>query len=120
MYIDLSPLESYGKSAVRCKTEEHARMFVKAMWEQYPSKMDGVWRRDGQTNWDLYEDEPDGVCYLHRIAADRGSIRYCQSSSYQRAVDRSYKIIEFEDLICSSIDLGEIHPSANIFDLFGT
>ena len=45
MYVDLSPLESLGKTAVRCKTEEFAQMFVDAMWEQYPKKMDGIWGR---------------------------------------------------------------------------
>ena len=36
MKIDLSQLEHIGRSVVHCQTEEQAKMFMAAMWEQYP------------------------------------------------------------------------------------
>ena len=111
MYIDLSPLESVGKSAVRCKTEEHAQMFVDAMWDQYPKRLEGIWSRTAQNNWEHYNGDPNGICYLHRISYVSDGINYCQSTSFDNAIKHGYAIIEFEELVGASVDFGEVVQS---------
>lgn len=119
MYINLSPLELLGRSVVRCKTEEHAQMFVDAMWEQYPQKMDGVWNRKNHNNWHHYTRDPDGICYLHRITYEDYGVNYCQSTDYKSAVEDGYTVVEFEELIRESLDLGELEQSDSVCDFFG-
>lgn len=120
MYIDLSPLESLGRSVVRCKSEAHAQMFIDAMWEQYPQKMDGIWGRKNHNNWHHYTRDPDGICYLHRITYEDHGINYCQSTSFKTAVEDGYMVVEFEELIEESLDLGELSQSEmDMKSLFG-
>lgn len=120
MYIDLSPLESLGRSVVRCKTEEHAQMFIDAMWEQYPKKMDGVWGRENHNNWYHYINDPNGICYLHRISYEDHGINYCQSTDFKSAVEAGCTVVEFEELIGNSLDLGELSQSEmDMKSLFG-
>lgn len=111
MYVDLSQLESLGKTAVRCKTEEFAQTFVDAMWEQYPEKMDGIWARKNHNNWHHYAHDQNGICYLHRITYKSDGVDYCQSTSFENAVRYGYIIVEFEELIRASCDFGEILQS---------
>ena len=118
MTIDLSVLESCGKSVVRCMTKEFAKMFVDAMWEQYPNKMKPAWNRD-ETNWSIYANDPDGICYKHRIAPTGEHIDFCQSTNYRSAVRDGCTIIEIEELICRSADFGEFERSDSVCDFFG-
>ena len=119
MFVDLSTLESYGKSVVRCRTKEFAKIFIDAMWEQYPDKMKPAWHRD-ETNFGLYVDDPNGICYKHRIVSSGDHINLCQSTSYRSAVREGYTIIEIEELIGKSFDFGEVQPSdLDIKSLFG-
>ena len=121
MYIDLSVLESRERSVVRCKTEEHAQMFIDAMWEQYPKRMEGIWGRKNHNNWNHYCNNPDGICYLHRINyKDRGGVDYCQSTDLKSALEDGYVIVEFDELIGASVDFGELGASDfDIKSLFG-
>lgn len=118
MFVDLSILELYGKSVVRCATKELAEIFIDAMWEQYPDKMKKAWRRN-ETNWGLYVDDPNGICYKHRIVPTGEYTDFCQSTSYRSAIIEGYTIVEIEELICKSLDLGEIDESGSVCDFFG-
>ena len=119
MYINLSPLESLGRSVVHCKNEAHAQMFIDAMWEQYPQKMDGIWGHKNHNNWGHYIHAPDGICYLHRITYVDHGINYCQSASLKTAVEGGYMVVEFEELIEESLDLGELEQPDSVCDFFG-
>lgn len=110
MFVDLSILELYGKSVVRCTTKEFAEIFIDAMWEQYPDKMKKAWHRN-ETNWGLYVDDPNGICYKHRIVPTGEYVDFCQSTSYRSAVREGYTVVEIEELISKSLDLGEVMPS---------
>lgn len=111
MDIDLKVLESRGRSAVRCTSEEQAKMFMEAMWEQYPDKVRGIWNR-GQTNWIGYGyDELGEICYKHRIGARENlEVSYCQSGYVRGARQEGYIIIDFDELI-SCHDYGEFDVS---------
>lgn len=102
--VNLKMLEGMGRTQVLCSSEEEAKMFCNAMWEQYPDRMRPAWTR-WQTNWrtstlkkwyipriDRYEDE----------TAD-----FCQSANYKQP---GYKEVIFKDLI-AYLDLGEINIS---------
>lgn len=73
--IDLSRLESMGRTAVRCTSEEQASIFMESMFKQYTRLVSGVWRK-GQTNWERY--------------------RASAMNSRERV---KYNIVEFDELI---------------------
>lgn len=95
--IDLSRLESMGRTAVRCTSEEQASIFMESMFKQYPRLVSGVWRK-GQTNWERYRDK-GVIYYLPRIVCEPGEIDYCQSSSMSTRERGKYNIVEFDELI---------------------
>ena len=114
MRVYLGVLKSYGRSVVRCVSEEQAKMFMDAMWEQYPHLVKGIWR-EGQTNWgDCGYDKMGEICYKHRIMGSGDSVTYCQSTSTRSAKRDGYRIVEFTDLLYSD-DFGEL-PSPE-FDI---
>lgn len=119
MKVDLSRLEAMGKAAVRCISAEQAKMFIEAMWEQYPSLLEPAWKR-GVTNWYEYGyDEIGEICYKPRIVKERYGPNFCQSSSTKGAIKDGYTIVEFESLL-TIVDLGEFATQElDIKSLFG-
>lgn len=118
MKVDLSQLEHIGRSVVHCSTEEQAKMFMAAMWEQYPSKVSGIWGKD-QTNWDRHVGKGYGIYYLPRIVLNKGEIEYCQSTNLSRHDMDKLVVVEFSDLV-RGFDLGEFSSAeSDIKSLFG-
>lgn len=113
MNVDLKRLELYGRAIVRCTSEEHARMFMDAMWEQYPALVSDIWNK-GQTNWNRYREDEGSICYLPRIVRDRLETPYCQSTKLDIHKYQEYTLVEFVDLLVG-FDLGEL--PAPIFDI---
>lgn len=105
MTIDLSRLEYLGKTAVRCTSEDETKIFMEAMWTQYPHLVSGIWRK-GQTNWERHDDKRE-IYYLPRIVRDPEELNYCQSSSLSTREREKYTVVEFEDLLVS-LDFGEL------------
>lgn len=102
--LNLKMLEGMGKTQVLCSTEEQAVEFCKAMWEQYPAKMEPAWDKD-QTNWRRSTVQK---WYVPRIDAEADDwCQYCQSSDFKQ---NGYNVVLFKDLLVS-IDFGEIQQS---------
>lgn len=104
MTVNLSMLENLGRTAVLCISEEQAKMFMDAMWEQYPKLVSRIWRK-GQTNWERHRDR-GCIYYLPRIVCERGEISYCQSTNLSSRERGKYKVVNFEELLQID-DLGE-------------
>ena len=118
MRVDLSQLEHIGRSAVHCSTEEQAKMFMAAMWEQYPKLVSGVWEKD-QTNWERHVGKGYGIYYLPRIVRNKNETGYCQSTNLSRHNKDELIIVEFSDLV-RGFDLGELSVAeSDIKSLFG-
>lgn len=118
MKVDLSRLESMGRTAVHCTSKEQAEMFMEAMWQQYPEKVQNAWRR-GQTNWSKSREEKKSIYYLPRIVRKAGETMHCQSSDLGYHDGQEYQVVEFSDLICA-YDLGEFSVvESDIKSLFG-
>lgn len=111
--VNLSILEQYGKAAVFCESEEQAKMFVDAMWDQYPNKVKSAWVR-GSTNW---SNNSDGIYYLPRLFHDvgEGEYRHMQSSSLSWATAHGYSVVPFGTLI-EGFDLGEIQVDDSMIE----
>ena len=104
VFVDLSILELYGKSVVRCTTKEFAEIFIDAMWEQYPDKMRPAWEL-GQTNWNI---NTTSEWYLPRIHISRDDyVEFCQSANFRHS---GYEVVLFKDLV-DSPDFGELSQS---------
>lgn len=105
MELNLYLLEGYGKSAVYCETEDQAKLFMDAMWEQFPDKVTPAWSR-GQTNW---RTDRDGIYYVPRIfhSVDPGEYSHCQSSSLDWVVRNGYRVVPVT-MLAKDFDLGEI------------
>lgn len=118
MKVDLSVLESMGKTAVRCTSNEQAELFMEAMWKQYPHLVEGVWQK-GQTNWyDCGYDELGEICYKHRIVRGGDSVNFCQSFDPKTAARDGCMILDFSDIF--DLDLGEFEASEfDMKSLFG-
>lgn len=112
--VDLSVLETMGKIQVLCESEEQAKMFVAAMWEQYPNRMKPAWTI-GQTNWRITSRKK---YYIPRIIRDdRDPVAFCQSADREQY---GYSVVKFMDLIHNMVDLGDIkNDGSDIKDLFG-
>ena len=115
--IDLSLLEPYGRVAVYCTSEEEAKMFMSAMWEQHPEKVKGFWSKGG-TNWSI---NPGEIYYVprifHKVGADEAD--HCQSSTESWVKSHDYVVFPFSWFM-KSIDLGDITvESEHLEDLLG-
>lgn len=118
MTVNLDLLKKLGRTVVHCVSEDHAKMFMQAMWDQYPGQVNGVWSR-GQTNWNKYREEHGGIYYLPRIVRNRTEIPHCQSTDEDTALCGDYTLVEFIELV-KEFDLGEFDcDSADIKSLFG-
>lgn len=109
MHVNLARLEEYGRVSVYCATEEYAKMFMDAMWEQHPEKMEGVWSRT-QTNW---RGNQNGIYYLPRIFHKvdlSDEYGHCQSSTRDWSLSHGYTIVPFEVLL-ETPDLGVFDTS---------
>ena len=118
MKVDLSQLEHVGRSAVHCSTEEQAKMFMAAMWEQYPKLVEYAWGKE-QTNWDRHIGRGYGIYYLPRIVKKTHEVPYCQSTTPSTVKEDGYVVVEFSDL-ARGFDLGELpEAQSDIKSLFG-
>lgn len=119
MKVDLSRLETMGRTAVRCTSLEQAQMFMDAMWEQYPNLVNRAWDK-GETNWYIRGYDKIGeICYKPRIVVGGDYPNFCQSGKVSNARAEGYLIVEFEELLVID-DFGEFVPtSLDIKSLFG-
>ena len=100
--IDLSPLLSPNRRfAVRCETEEEAKLFIAAVIEQFPDKTTNLsvnntrWRNDNNGEYGGTAYFPD----LNNADSDSfvvGDVEY--------AKHHSYKLIKFTELLSTDID----------------
>ena len=115
--VDLSLLKPYGRVAVHCKSEEEAAIFMNAIWDQHPEKVNGIWTK-GVTNW---SNSPEGIYYVPRIFHDVESneANFCQSSNEDWVKRNGYVVFPFSWFF-QNIDPDGIAPSdETIESLFG-
>lgn len=116
MYIDLTPLlNKEAKWAVHCPTAELARLFVKAMREQYPDFTE-AWRVE-----DRWKDYKDKTTYFPDINGLGGYNRLTYASlDYFQIPSNGYVVISVESLI-KTFDLPEfqVEDGSSLYSMLG-
>lgn len=112
--LNFNVLKGLGLSAVKCKNSEQAQILLDEMRRQYPELLEKYWKNTGH-RWRQYA--PNTTYALHIF--DR-KIDTMQIADEKYWLDHKYFVVQFEDLMYTSVDYGEFDTNiGNIESLFG-
>ena len=106
---------SEKRIAVRCETEESAQEFLSAIFALFPRACRDWYDQDPQ--WGFYKED---TCYSVCRDSDDTEPTLYFSSCYDYEGD-GFKIVNFNEVVFTTQDLGELDMSdADLLYLFGT